>query len=183
MSAIATKLITAEEFMNMPEPADGSKQDLVRGEIVTMPSPKGMHGIIQSKVDRLIGNFVDEHRLGWTVTESGVILERDPDTVRGPDVAFYSIQRQPNPPEDYFEVPPDLAVEIRSPSDRPGRIREKIRDYVANGVRLIWVVDPADRTVTVYAGRNRGVVYDESDTLDCGDVLPGFSCQVSQFFV
>ena len=166
----------------MPNPADGSKQELVRGEIFEMPPVKGRHGIIASRIDRKLGNFVDARKLGWVAVESGTILDRDPDTVRGPDVSFYSIARQPQMPEDYFEIPPDLAVEVLSPDDRRKKVREKIAEYVASGVRLIWLVDPDAETVTVYAGSMRGTEYGPTDALDGGEVLPGFACPVADFF-
>lgn len=182
MSTVAARPITAEEFGRMPEPADGSKEELVKGVIVTIPPPKGRHGIVQLKIGRLLGNFVEDRRLGWVVTESGTILERDPDTIRGPDVAYYSIARQPTPPADYFEIPPDLAVEVLSPDDRRPAVREKIREYVNAGVRLVWLADPETRTVLVYRGSLRGTEYDEADTLDGGDALPEFTCRVADFF-
>jgi Uma2 family endonuclease len=182
MSTVATPLVTAEEFGRMPDPPDGSKQELVKGVIVTMPPPKGIHGIVQSKIDRKLGAFIDEHRLGWIVTESGALLDRDPDTVRGPDVAFYSITRQPTVPENYSEIAPDLAVEVLSPDDRRGRVRAKIAEYIAAGVRLVWLVDPETRTVLEYRGTLRGTEYDEADTVTGGEVLPGFTCRVADFF-
>lgn len=186
MSAVATnpaiKLMTAEEFARRPEPADGSKEELVRGEIETMPPTKGRHGFVQVRFARIIGNFVDEHRLGWVVTESGVILDRDPDTVRGPDVSYYSLARHPQPPGDYFAIPPDLAVEVLSPDDRPGRVRDKIAQYVAAGVVLVWLADPEARTVTVYTGTLPGTKLGEADTIDGGTVLPGFTARVADFF-
>ncbi|QEL15529.1 Uma2 family endonuclease [Limnoglobus roseus] len=182
MSATAAKLITAEEFSKMPDLVDGSKQELVRGVIVTMPPTKGRHGFVQANIAILLGGFVKTNRLGWVVTESGTVLERDPDTVRGPDVSFYSITRHPDLPDEWFEIPPDLAVEVLSPSDRRGRVREKVREYLANGVRIVWLVDPDPQTVTVYAGTLRGVEFDSTDTLDAADVLPGFTCQIADFF-
>ncbi len=182
MSAIATKLITAAEFMNMPEPADGSKQELVRGEIVAMPPTKQEHGLVQAQIVWLLKNLVMPNRLGWVGSESGVVTEHDPDTVRGPDVYYFSLERMPNRPSEYAAVAPDIAVEIRSPSDRTGAVREKVREYLAAGVRLVWVVDPETRTVMVYAGTMRGTELDESDTITGGDVLPGFSCKVADFF-
>lgn len=182
MSTTTVKLITAEEFGKMPEPIDGSKEELVKGVIVTMPPPKARHGIVQLQIGVLLKNFVTPRRLGWVVVESGTVLERDPDTVRGPDVAFYSITRQPAPPEDYFEIPPDLAVEVLSPDDRRVKVREKIRQYVAAGVKLVWLVDPDLRIVTVYRGSLRGVEHDETDTIDGADGLPGFTCTVADFF-
>ena len=183
MSSVVVHLMTAEEFARRPQPADGSKEELVRGEIEKMPPTKGIHGIVQLRFGRLIGNFADEHRLGWVVTESGVVLDRDPDTVRGPDVSFYSNARQPNPPEAYFEIPPDLVVEVLSPDDRPGKVRDKIAQYLASGVKLVWVADPQTRSVTVYPGTLPGSKLSESDTLDGGTVLAGFTARVADFFI
>jgi Uma2 family endonuclease len=182
MSTVATPLITAEEFGRMPDPPDGSKQELVKGVIVTMPPPKARHGIVQTEVASLLRGVVKPNRLGWIVTESGSILDRDPDTVRGPDVAFYSIARQPTIPENYFEIPPDLAVEVLSPDDRRGRVRAKIAEYIAAGVRLVWLVDPETRTVLEYRGSLHGTEYDEAETITGADVLPEFTCRVADFF-
>jgi Uma2 family endonuclease len=183
MATAGTKLITIEEFERIPEPPDGSRLELVRGEVVVMPSPKGPHGLRCSKINRLLGNYVEAKKLGWvTCNDTGVILGRDPDTLRGPDVAFWSMTRQPREPEGYFEVPPDIAVEVLSPDDRRKEVRDKIKDYLSHGVKLVWLVDPETRTVTVYRESFRGTELDETDTLDGGDVLPGFSCQVSDLF-
>lgn len=182
MSAVAVPLLTAEEFGRRPEPVDGSKEELVKGVVVVMPPPKARHGMTQLQIGALLLAVVKPNGLGWVVTESGTILERDPDTVRGPVVAFYSTARQPTLPDDYFEIPPDLAVEVLSPDDRRGAVREKIREYVAAGVRLVWLVDPETRTVLVYRGSLRGTEFDESDTIDGADVLPQFTCRVADFF-
>ena len=182
MPNMLNKLVTAEEFANFPEPADGSKEELLRGEVITMPPPKGRHGVIQALIAYLLLSVVRQRKLGWVTTESGVVIERDPDSVFGPDVAFYSIVRHPSRPEGYAETPPDLVVEVLSPDDRRKHVREKIKDYVKNGVKLVWLVDPEFRTVTVYAGSLRGTELDESETITGGDVLPEFSCKVAEFF-
>jgi Uma2 family endonuclease len=175
--------ITAEEFAKMPDPPDGSRLELVRGEVVTTPPPKGKHPIVCSEVAWVLKNFVKPRKLGWVTTnDTGVVLEKGPDTVRGPGVAFWSITRQPEQPEGYFLIPPDLAVEVQSPDDRRKDLRAKIKEYLFYSVPLTWLVDPETRTVTVYKGSMRGPELDESDTLDGGDVLPGFSCKVSDLF-
>lgn len=174
--------LTAEEFGRRPEPIDGSDEELVRGVIVTTPTPTARHGIVHAELASRIAEHVEDRRLGWAVIRSGVILERNPDTVRGPDVSFFRIERQPTLPDDYFEIPPDLAVEVLDVDDRRRTVREKIREYITAGTRLAWLVDPEVRTVTVYAGSPRGAEYDESDTLDGGDVLPGFTCRVADLF-
>ena len=88
----------------------------------------------------------------------------------------------PERPKGWPAVAPDLAVEILSPSNRRPAVREKVREYFAAGARLVWVVDPETRTAMVYAGNLRGTELDEAETITGGDVLPGFSCRVAEFF-
>ena len=182
MSSAGTQLMTAEEFAKRPDPADGSKEELIKGVVVTMSPPNARHGFISLNIGSILREFVRPKRLGWVVVESGVHVERDPDTVLGPDVSFYGIGRTPELPPVFFEVGADLVVEVLSPSDRRAAARRKIRTYIDGGARLAWLVDPEVRTVTVYPGTLRGVEYDETDILDGGDVLPGFSCRVREFF-
>ena len=177
-----TQFITAEEFMNMPEPTDGSKQELVRGEIVTMPPIQSEHGLVQGQILWLLKNLVTPNRLGWVMPEAGVCVETDPDTVRGPDVSYYSISRVPNRPQGYNRIPPDIVVEVLSPNDRRRAIQEKISEYITAGTTLVWVVDPMARTVMVYNSNLRGVELGENNTITGGDVLPGFACRVAEFF-
>ncbi len=182
MTATLPKLLTAEEFGKLPNPVDGSKQELVKGRIVQMPPVQGRHGIIVSRIDRRVGVYVETHKLGWTAVESGVVISTRPDTVRGPDFSFYSIARQPQMPDGYFEIPSDLVVEVLSPDDRRPRVLAKIREYIDAGVKLVWLVDPETNVVTVYSGNMRGVEHHDTDTLDGGTVLPGFTCPVADLF-
>lgn len=181
MATVTKKLITAEEFVRMPDPPDGSQQELIRGEVVTMPPPGGLHGVCCLKVGRRLGDFVDDKQLGTvTSNDTGFISERDPDTVRGPDISFWGKDRLPEVPEGYIEVPPDLAVEVVSPSDHYSRVQNKVRHHLAHGVRLVWVVDPVDRSVTVYRSLQDVTILTEKDTLTGADVLAGFSCAVAE---
>lgn len=183
MTTVAQQLLTAEEFSRLPNPKDGSLQELIRGVIVTMPPPKGLHGICCSRVNRKIGNFVEAQNLGYTTSnDAGFILHRAPDTVRGPDVAFYSFERVPEIPEGYFQVAPDLAAEVVSPDDSHSRLLEKTVLYLKHGVRIVWLVDPELRIVSVYRGIDQSRVLEETDTLSGEDVLPGFSCRVAELF-
>ncbi|MCE9566675.1 MAG: Uma2 family endonuclease [Planctomycetes bacterium] len=183
MSTVQQPLITAIEFERMLDPTDGSKLELVRGEVIVMPPPKGRHGICCSQIAWLLLNFVKPKKLGWVTTnDTGVVLERGPDTVRGPDVAFWSITRQPQMPEGDFEIPPDIAIEVLSPNDRRPDVRAKIKEYLFYSVPLVWLVDPETKTVMVYNGNMRGLELGDDDLLDGGSVLPGFSCKVSELF-
>lgn len=184
MATVAEKLLTAEEFARLPNPPDGSRQELVRGVIVTMPPPGFRHGLRQVRVCTLLDQYGRSSGRGRVTAESGVITERDPDTVRGPDAAFWSIDRLPLDlePEGYPDVAADLCVEVLSPSNNFRRIREKIREYFARGVRMVWIIDPEDRTVTVYRTPDEGRLLHENAMLDGEDVLPGFSCRVAELF-
>lgn len=183
MTTATQKLITAEEFARMPDPPDGSRQELVQGVIITMPPPGGRHGVCCLKIGRRIGNFVDEHSLGTTVSnDTGFLMARDPDTVRGPDISFWSRSRLPEVPEGYIEVAPDLAVEVVSPSDRYARIQQKVNEYQEKGVRLIWIVDPEDRSAAIFREGQKVKVLSENETLTGEDVLPGFTCRVADLF-
>jgi Uma2 family endonuclease len=184
MSTAAAKLLTAEEFAHLPDPPDGSKQELVRGEIVTMPPPGFVHGNVPGNVYLAVKVFVKQHKLGRVTVESGVITERGPDSVRGPDVAYWSYQRLPQAdiPVVYANEPADLVAEVVSPGNTKQRTTQKVREYFDSGVRLVWVVHPEERTVTVYTKPGDGTVRWEDATLTGGDVLPGFSCKVAELF-
>ena len=174
------KLLTAEEFFLLPNPSDGSQQELVRGEIITMPPPGGMHGVSCSKTDRKLGIFIDGGPGGTLAcNDTGVITERFPDSVRGPDISYWSKERLIEVPVGYIEVAPDMLVEVQSPSNTWKKIREKIKEYFEKGVRLVWVIAPEDRTLTIYRMPDEGRVLHETATVTGEDVLPGFECRVS----
>ncbi len=182
----AKKLMTAEEFcdwVHQPEQAD-KWFELVRGEVIELPAPNKPHGVVCIRVGHLLMNYVDQRGFGYvTCNDSGVILERDPDTVRGPDVALYEdantfAELHPK----YGEVPPRLAVEVLSPNDRANKVLRKINDYLRCGVGMVWVIDPEIRTVTVHQPGKQQIELTESQELTGEDVLPGFRCLVSDFF-
>lgn len=174
------KLLTAEEFFLLPNPADGSQQELIRGEVVTMPPPGGLHGVCCSKVDRKLGAFVDAGPGGiLACNDTGFITERSPDSVRGPDISYWSRERLPQVPVGYIEVSPDMLVEVLSPSNTSKQICVKLKEYFARGVRLVWVIAPEDRTLTIYRTADEGRVLHETATVTGEDVLPGFACRVS----
>jgi Uma2 family endonuclease len=182
----ATPLMTAEEFcdwVHRPENAD-RWFELVRGKVIELPAPTKPHGVVCGNVAWLLGNYTFQQGQGYVASnDSGVILERDPDTVRGPDVAVYedaSTFAELHP--KYGEVPPRLAVEVLSPNDRADRVSRKITDYLGNGVALVWLIDPEARTVTVYRPTTGPRLLEENQELTGEDVLPGFRCQVAEFF-
>ncbi len=184
MSTTTAQLLTAEEYLALPAPSDGSKHELVRGKIVTMSNPGLRHGEVQVNVAFAIKLFLKSNRHGRVFVESGLITDRKPDTVRGPDVSYYSQERLPLDKEviGLHDQAADLCVEVVSPSNTKKELRAKIKEYFFAGVRMVWVVDPEDRSVVALRAPDEGrTLYDEA-TLDGGDVLPGFSCKVSDLF-
>jgi Uma2 family endonuclease len=132
-----------------------------------------------------ITRYAKERGLGKVfIGDAGVFMQRDPDTVRGPDVLFVRTSRLP-PREalkSYFEIPPDLCVEVVSPTDRWSKITEKVDMFLAFGVILVWVIDPQTRTAHVYRkGREVRVVL-STESLDGEDVLPGFALPLAELF-
>ena len=183
MTTATQKLITAEEFARMPDPRDGSQQELVRGVIITMPPPGARHGACCSRINRRLATFVEDNNLGTVfANDTGFVTTRTPDSVRGPDISFWSRTKLPEVPEGYIEVAPDLVVEVVSPSDRYMRIQQKINEYLEKGVRLIWIVDPDDRSAAVYREGQKAKVLSENETLTGEDVLPSFTCRVADLF-
>jgi Uma2 family endonuclease len=180
MSTIARKLLTAEEFFLLPAPNDGSQQELVRGEIITMPQPGGLHGAMCSRTDRKLGAFIDSGPGGVLVcNDNGFITQRAPDSVRGPDLSYWAKERLPEIPVGYIEIAPDMLVEVLSPSNTSKQIRAKLQEYFARGVRLAWVIAPEDRTLTIYRTPDEGRVLHENAIVTGEDVLRGFTCRVS----
>jgi Uma2 family endonuclease len=188
MSApIATKRLTAEEFLEWVQRPDNANRwfELVRGEVIELPAPTKTHGVVCINIGRLLANFVWERNRGYvTSNDSGVILERDPDTVRGPDVAVYEdAQTFEELHPKYGEVPPLLAIEVLSPGDRVNKVLRKIADYLTNGVRLVWLIDPEERTVTVHAPGRPPIPLDSGGELSGEEVLPGFRCRIADLFL
>ena len=172
--------MTAVEYAALEE--DGLRHELQGGWLLSEPRPFPRHGQIQVRVAHALVEFVERNDLGVVLTDCGFLLSRNPDTVRGPDVAFVSRERYDShdEAEGYFRGGPDLAVEILSPSNRPGEIHAKVADYLAAGSKLVWVVDPDRRRAGTY--RNllapRHVPIDA--LLDGEDVVPGFSVTVAE---
>jgi Uma2 family endonuclease len=181
--AVEKELMTTEEFLRLP--SDGRPKELVRGRVVYMNVPAPRHGQICSKVDRIVGNFADEHNLGHVVSnDSGVRTERGPDTVRGANVAFYSYSRvPPGPfPEGYLPVVPELIFEVRSPTDRWSTILAKVAEYLEAGVTVVCVLDQMTERCHVYRNQQEIQEFRPEVDLTIPDVLPEFRVVVRRFF-
>jgi Uma2 family endonuclease len=176
-----TKLRTVEDVEQLPD--DESRYALIRGVLCRMPPPKARHGRIVSEFGRRMGNFVAEHRLGVIYDQSGFVLEREPDTLLGPDLAFVRRDRVPLDEDTYPEIAPDLVVEVASPSQSGPSVEEKASTYLATGVRLVWVVDPVQRAIRVLRADGTEQTLSELDVIYGEDVLPGFHLAVADLFV
>ena len=179
----AQSLLTAEQFAERPDP--GYREELVRGRIVPMPMPKPRQGYICNKAGRIFGNFVEEHRLGWVFNnDTGVITERDPDTVRGADIAFYSYNRLPpgDLPDSYPAVAPELVIEVRSPGDRWPEVLAKVAEYLAAGVSVVLVLDDQRRVAHLFDDDGGHQMLGPDDELTLPQFLGAFRIAVGRFF-
>lgn len=180
------RIYTAEDLWQRSQLPSEGRSELVKGQLIDMAPAGALHGGIASELNLQIRNFVKEHQLGYVgAAETGFVLFRDPDegdTVRAPDVSFVRTERLPKQiPDGYFELAPDLAVEVVSPNDRAGDIDEKVEDYLRAGIPLIWFVYPKSRSVHVYTQTTVERLHGD-ELLDGQDVLPGFQLKIADIF-
>ena len=169
-------LLTAEELLRLS--TSGRRYELVKGELFEMPPAGGKHGSVAMRVGSLLSVHVRANDLGEVfAAETGFILRRNPDTVRAPDASFIAKDRLPEGelPIGYLEIVPDLAVEVVSPNDTTREVWDKVGDWLRAGTRLVWVIDPASRSVTVYRSMDDFQILSEGDELVGGEVIPGFT--------
>ena len=181
--AVSTKLMTADELLMLPD--DGKRYELIEGVLNEMSPPGTTHGLTAMRAGALLFNFVYQRDLGEVfAAETGFILSTNPDTVRAPDAAFVAAERLPTGdlPAGYLRLAPDLVVEVVSPSDTASELQGKVCTWLDAGCRLVWVVYPATRSVTVYRSRADVQVLGADDVLDGAPVLDGFSAEVRELF-
>jgi Uma2 family endonuclease len=175
------RLITGEELFHSP---DLGPCELVGGRIVpTMPTGDE-HADVEAELGMRLRAYGKETGRGRAVGgEVGIYIRRNPDTVRATDLVFISRERDLRPrAKVYFEIAPELVVEVLSPDDRMSRVREKLRDYFSAGVRVVWVVDSTLRRVLVHRSLTDLTVLDDRQILLDEEILPGFSVPVSELF-
>lgn len=179
--SIAEKLMTAAEFGELNDPR---RTELVRGRIVEITPPKPTHGRIVFAIARVVGAFIEQQDLGRWFGEAGVITERDPDSVRAPDAAFVSYARIPREANDdqYCDAAPELVFEVFSPTDRWTSVLDKVAEYLRAGTDVVCVVVPANRSVQLHSADRPAVTLVDMDSFELPDILPGFRCQVADFF-
>ena len=177
-----TRAVTADELFRMS--SDGVRRELIRGEVRELPPAGEEHGWVTEKLNAIVGHHILAGKLGrFVAAETGFILERNPDTVRAPDFAFTRAEGLVGPAnKKYATIPPDLVIETVSPNDRPGEIAEKVAAWLRWGVRLVWVVDPEARTVTVHRAGKESSILKEGQFLDGEDVIPGFRVSLDEIW-
>jgi Uma2 family endonuclease len=174
-------LLTAKDLSEMGE--EGEFCELVDGELVRLSPSFFPEARVVRTVQRLLDNFVSPRQLG-EIFGPDLGYQLTPHRVRAPDVSFVSAEKLAayGNPQEFAMVVPDLAVEVISPEVKYGYLQRKIRDYFEAGVRLLWIVDPAMRTVTVHRSPVDLRVLTTADTLSGEDVMPGFSCPIAELF-
>lgn len=182
--------MTAEQLVGYEIP--GKRVELVRGKLVVREPAGFSHGTLTLRLGIALGNHLTREReqQGWAKTrgrlataDPGFTLARRPDTVRAPDIAYVSRERYAGPmPDGFPELAPDLAVEVRSPSDRTGAVVAKVGDWLSAGTLLVWVVDPPREQLVVYRANGGVTVLTIADTLTGDELLPGFALPLRELF-
>ena len=183
MTVIGTEPVTAEQLLEMH--SRGMRGELIRGVFCETMAAGMKHGEIVMRLGRLLGNVIEEHKLGRLMgSDSGVKIESDPDTVREPDIAYFSRERLPLEQDvpGYAEVPPNLVVEVGSPSDARRELFDKARMWLGAGVDLVWVLWPETKMVEVHRPTQPVQTLRENDNLTGEDTLPQFSLPVADIF-
>jgi Uma2 family endonuclease len=175
-----TQLLTAEDLHAMPD-VPGKRFELVRGELVEVPTAGYPHAQLVRALQRLLDRFAVEHRLGEVFGDGlGYIIARDPDVVRVPDVSFIAGARLPAEGiQGFVPFAPDLAVEIVSPGDTASEIEQRVRDWLDGGASMVWVVYPSAPSLTAYRSDRSARHHGPRDEVEGGDVLPGFAAPLA----
>ena len=181
-TAVDQKLITADELLLMPK-IDGRRFELIRGVLIEKMPGGDPHSEATIMTGIVVGNYVIANDYGdIRAGEPGYRLDRDPDTVRAPDVAWFAPGRLIRGNPGFPEIVPDLAIEIKSPSNSWPEIAAKAYMWLSYGAQQAWVADPPTATITIYRLDAPPQTLTENDTLDGGDLLPNFAVPVWQLF-
>ena len=174
-------LLTSEDLLALPR--DGNRYELIRGVLVARMGTGDPHAVTVTRIAGLVFNYTEANDYGAVRSgEPGYHLDFEPDTVRCPDVAWVAPGRIPEGTRGYPELAPDLAIEVKSPSNSNPEMAAKAWMWLSYGSRQVWIADTERLTVTVYRHGVEPLTLGEDDLIDGGELLPGFSCPVWQFF-
>lgn len=180
MAVIATAPLTLEEFSKLPRGEE--RHELSAGELTTMPPPVSSHILVALNILEMLQAYLRQHPFARAIPEAGYVLSRNPLTIRQPDVSVLSKERI-RPSNFYFEGAPELAIEVVSPSDIAEDLQRKVDQYLRAGARQVWIVYPKGKRVQVFYADGSGCLLSETQTLEGGDLLAGFSVKVADLFV
>jgi Uma2 family endonuclease len=181
MHRFQSQSITGEEFSLF---GDTGPYELVNGQIVPISPATGEHALVAAGMMTQLQNFIRPRQAGWVLGgRVGIYTKRNPDTVRGMDIAVISKARLPVLPKSYLEVAPEVVMEITSPDDRWKDSQDRLKEYFAIGVDCVWLIEPEDRTVFVYSELTEMICLGEEDVLGGEGPLTGFALPVAAIFV
>jgi Uma2 family endonuclease len=178
----ATKPLTAEEFWALPE-GEG-KRELVRGEVVEWMPVGGVHGDVVTELLTRLRTWAKQGQHGYVATEAGYLVQRNLDGVRAADISYVRQNRIPESgvPEGFWNLAPDLAVEVVSPNETAEEIQDKVFDYLAAGTLQVWVIYPRRQQAVVHTPDGLARTLKAGDDLQAPELLPGFACKVADLF-
>jgi Uma2 family endonuclease len=173
--------LTLEEFAQL---SDAMRHEISEGELITMAPPKFLHTLVAVAVFELLQAYLKQHGGARAFPEAGYVLSHDPLTIRQPDVSVLTAERiRATNVDAYVEGAPELAVEVVSPSHSAQDLEIKVQQYLHSGAKQVWVVYPIAKRAHVFRPGSQVTVLGETQTLDAGDLLPGFSVKVADLFV
>lgn len=176
--------LTAEELFRLK--LRDERTELLAGELLRRSPAGAEHGVIAMRIGAWLLKFVEQHQLGIVCAAgTGFLIHQAPDTVRAPEAAFISRERlgEGRPPKKFWPLVPDLAVEVVSPSESAEQVQERLRDWFAAGVHAVWTLYPGTASVHAYRSHSEVRIFQRGEVLTGGDdLLPGFSCAVSDLF-
>lgn len=182
MTTTKQKLITADELLRLPR-GEGKKYELIRGVLIEKMPTGDPHGDAVTRASNLIFTYAEDNDYGVVRTgEPGYRLETGPDTVRAPDVAWIAPGRIAEGTQGYPELSPDLAVEVKSPSNSNPEMASKAQMWLCYGSKIALVLDPDTVTVRIFRPNTEPVILEQDDILNLGDLLPEFSIEVWRLF-
>ena len=180
MSTVQAPLMTLEEYARLPD-ADNGIDDLIAGRVVYRPFHSAQHGLVCGNICGVFGEYRERVGTGSASLRCGFVIARDPATVTGPDASFWRDRTRMPLEHGWPTRPPEAAFEVVDLNESYSAVMRRVRLLVEFGVGVLWLVDPFLQFVTEFRGP-AARTFEVSDTLDGGDVLPGFACKVSDLF-